>query len=226
MTASSPSRHCATTSMSGSSASRLASRSRASGSSSTISVLIFFMMSIPSWWWSARPAVLTRQGCDGMLRVPGIASRSARRPRRRTAPAGGASTRHGNATTTASPGCWRWNSNRKSAPNRCCSRSRVVDTPMPFCSARQPSSDSPTPSSRTSIQSLSPSRRAVIWMWPGPAFRATPCLMAFSTSGCRIRFGTQRVERFGLDVESHGEAIGESRLFDLRGTSTGTRAPP
>ena len=27
-------------------------------------------------------------------------------------------------------------------------------------------------------------------MWPGPLFLATPCLIAFSTSGCRIRFGT------------------------------------
>ena len=40
--------------------------------------------------------------------------------------------RQGTATTTATPCSSRWNSNRKSAPNLCCSRARVVDTPMPF----------------------------------------------------------------------------------------------
>ena len=74
---------------------------------------------------------------------------------------------------------------------------------------------SPTPSSRTSIQSLSWSCRAVMSMWPGPAFFETPCLMAFSTSGCRSSVGSERVERLRLDVEADDQPIGEARLLDL-----------
>ena len=53
-------------------------------------------------------------------------------------------------------------------------------------------------------------------MWPGPDFFETPCLMAFSTSGCRSSVGTQRVERLRLDVEADDQPIGESRLLDFQ----------
>ena len=67
-------------------------------------------------------------------------------------------------------------------------RRRHADALLQRTSARPRTG--PTPSSRTSSQSLSPSRRAVMSMWPGPDFRATPCLIAFSTSGCSSRVGT------------------------------------
>src|SRR5215212_8751457 len=73
--ASSPSRHWPTTSMSGSFDSRFVSRSRASGSSSTTSVLIFFMSLFP---WKCR----RHDGCSG------AGSRRADRPHRPGGPYG------------------------------------------------------------------------------------------------------------------------------------------
>ena len=141
-------------------------------------------------------------GCRRRLASP--ARRAARARRRRPpAPAPGGGTRSGSRRRTDAAAA------RASSTRRC---------PSAAPSARPPTS--PTPSSRTSIQSLSPSRRAEMSMCPGPAFRATPCLMAFSTSGCRSRLGHQRVERLGLDVEADDQPIGEARLLDLRGTST------
>ena len=57
--------------------------------------------------------------------------------------------------------------------------------------------------------------RARMSMWPGPAFFETPCLMAFSTSGCSSSVGTQRVERLRLDVEPDDEPVGKAGLLDL-----------
>ena len=97
---------------------------------------------------------------------------------------------HGMAMTTDSPapdGGTRTGSRRRrdAAAAPASSRRR--------CPSAAPSARPPTVRRRRRAlpcSSLSPSRRAEMSMWPGPDFFATPCLIAFSTSGCRIRFGT------------------------------------
>ena len=128
--------------------------------------------------------------------------------------------RHGTATTTATPcaaGGTRSGSRRRTGAAAAPASSRRR---CPFCSAVSASSDSPTPSSRTSIQSLSWSRRAVMSMWPAPAFLATPCLIAFSTSGCSSSVGTQRVERLRLRCRTGRSADRRSGSARSRGTSS------
>ncbi len=48
----------------------------------------------------------------------------------------------------------------------------------------------PGPSSTTRISTDSPARSALMQTRAGPAWGATPCLIAFSTSGCNKSCGT------------------------------------
>ena len=52
-------------------------------------------------------------------------------------------------------------------------------------------------------------------MCPAPDLRATPCLMAFSTSGCSSSVGTSASQRLRLHVVADDETVGEARAFDL-----------
>ena len=59
------------------------------------------------------------------------------------------------------------------------------------------------------------SRPATICTWPPPVRGAMPCLIAFSTSGCRIIRGTSASSVVGIDVHADSQTILEARLFDL-----------
>ena len=61
---------------------------------------------------------------------------------------------------------------------------------------------------------------------PGPLRGAMPCLIAFSTSGCRIRRGHFGVERLGIDLELRPSDDPGSASVRSRDTSAGTPAPP
>ena len=43
-----------------------------------------------------------------------------------------------------------------------------------------------------------------------------PCRIAFSTSGCKIRFGTVAVRTAGFDIHSDRQPIVKARLLDLQ----------
>ena len=55
----------------------------------------------------------------------------------------------------------------------------------------------PMPSSSTSIMARAVLAQLRMTIVPAPTFRENPCLMEFSTSGCRIMLGTIEVERVG-----------------------------
>ena len=86
---------------------------------------------------------------------------------------------------------------------------------MPFCRAVSASSDSPTPSSRTSIRSLSWSRRAVMSMWPAPDLPRDAVLDRVLDERLQQQRRYQRVECLGLDVVADHQTVGEACAFDL-----------
>ena len=93
---------------------------------------------------------------------------------------------------------------RASSRRRCPSAARSAPSPTAPPRRRAPRC--------TACRALA---RAVMAMWPGPFFLATPCLMAFSTSGCTSRVGTSTSSASGCTSKLHREAIGEARLLDL-----------
>src|SRR5579862_7646361 len=100
--------------------------------------------------------------------------------------------RNGMAIATANPKppltCALPALNRWASPYSKRSRSAVAPRPTPLVFT---GTTAPGPSSRTSIVSRSPSRRARTSMWPWPRSEAFPWRTAFSTSGWRIREGTR-----------------------------------
>ena len=143
-----------------------------------------------------------------------VAARRVDRSVRRTRPAVGASVRQGTATTTAT----LWQPVELEPEIRAelvlqpRARRRHADA---LLQRRQRVSDRPTPSSRTSIHSLSCSRRAEMSMWPGPLLLGDAVLDRVLDERLQEQGRHERVERLGLDVEPHDQAIGEARLLDL-----------
>ena len=95
-------------------------------------------------------------------------------------------------------------------------RSRTLARPMPLdigWSSR--SSRKPIPSSSTSMIARPFSRQLRIVIEPGPTLRDSPCLIEFSTSGCRIMLGTIDVERVGADLLAHLQLRAEPHDLDV-----------
>ena len=114
------------------------------------------------------------------------------------AAAGGARTRSGGGADTgarAAIACWTG--------------------PTPVLKSVSLSGDRPTPLSRTTSSSRSPSRRAITSTRPPPTFGPMPWRTAFSTSGCSTS-RHRRVERLRLDVDADLQAVAEARLLDLQ----------
>src|ERR1035438_5000459 len=72
----------------------------------------------------------------------------------------------------------------------CCRRARVLRSPTPSVGTPPRWRVSPWPLSLISIQSSSKTWRVEMRIHPGARRGPMPWRMAFSTSGCRIRFGT------------------------------------
>ena len=119
-------------------------------------------------------------------------------------------------------------SSRAASPNSMRSRDRVLPRPMP---SSVPVGGRPRPSSSTRSCSWSPSRRVEMRSVPAPGLSCRPWRSAFSTSGCRIRFGTAAasvssstsscvlqpiLEAHLLDAEIAGEEFQFARQRHLR----------
>ena len=98
------------------------------------------------------------------------------------------------------------------APNCTSSRSRTFARPMPMPPTALPGAMVlSTRSIRRSSLAYASTR-----MVTGPSWPASPCTTAFSTSGCRIRLGTQARARSSCSGTRIGEPVGEALLLQLQ----------